>query len=256
MWGGIFVCLLVFWGTLSFGADVCRGLPTAPRAGPFPTLPYDPPYKPRPESFRLRVKSGGPEFRITVSSLPVDWQSFPSPEYVHAGDIEIADCQGGARLHVLPIMAAQPIDFAGTFFAKDVNFDGYLDISVFAETGGPLWVGSEWWWIYDPRSGRFVQNELTQELHDLGIPNLGRNFEDAKHEITYPRFFPLTGACAEGTERWGETSRYRIENNRMILVHDEKLDWGVSNCTLTVSDLVGGEMVVTGVRSKPAKASH
>src|ERR1700722_10744998 len=83
-------------------------------------------------SFRLLVKPGGPAFRITVRSLLRRYSDKP----IHAGDIEITRCSDGRRLQLLPIMAGQPINFASTFRASDINFDGYLDFSVLGEFGG------------------------------------------------------------------------------------------------------------------------
>jgi hypothetical protein len=60
--------------------------------------------------------------------------------------------------------------------------------------------GTCWSWIYDPRSGRFVENELTKELHELGIPNGGREIDPERHEMSY-HYLPSVGAWAEGRNR-------------------------------------------------------
>lgn len=151
-------------------------------------------------------------------------------------------------LQALPIVNAQPINFAATFSALDFNVDGYLDFSITTEIA-MKW-GTYSAWIYDPRSERFVENELTKQLHDLGVPNAGMDIDPAKHEISY-HSLPVTGACFEGTDHWRETFRYRIDNDRLTLIHQEKLTWDGPNCTMTVSDLIGGAIVVTSVRSKP-----
>jgi hypothetical protein len=61
------------------------------------------------------------------------WQ-VGSSDPVHAGDIDVADCQDGNPLQLISIIAWQPINFAATFSAHDINFDGYLDISVLTES--------------------------------------------------------------------------------------------------------------------------
>ena len=79
-----------------------------------------------------------------------------------AGEIEVARCEDGKQLQVLPITADQPIAFGSTFHADDLNFDGYLDFSVvteFAGTTGDI----RSYWVYDSSSGIFVQNEFTRE---------------------------------------------------------------------------------------------
>jgi hypothetical protein len=106
-------------------------------------------------------------------------------------------------------------------------------------------------WVYDPGSGLFVQNELTQELRDKS----NVDFDPKKHEIT--AFFmpssPMIG-CADG-------DRYRVENNRLILIHKEEVTRSTQGslepdqpyCTVTVSDLIGGTMRVTGVQRLDAQ---
>ena len=148
---------------------------------------------------------------------------------------------------MLPIMASQPINFASTFKAYDINFDGYLDFAVLAEFGAK-W-GRELWWIYDPDTGRFVQNQLARELGDLKTN--GYQIDSQKHEIIAEN---LMFGCPS------LVTRYRVADNHLITVHQEtgmqtiENDSGQRNlpagvpCTVTVSDLVGGTMRVTEVR--------
>ena len=121
--------MLALCGMSALWADVCGGLPTGdPKALNFwRTTDKQPP----PVSFRLSVKHGGSAFRISVRSLAFEYQG--NGIAVHAGDIEVARCQDGKQLQLLPIMAWQPIDFGASFHADDINFDGYLDFSVLTE---------------------------------------------------------------------------------------------------------------------------
>jgi hypothetical protein len=154
---------------LTLRGDVCDGLPTrAPDTSSYAD-------EPRPLSFRLSVQPGGPAFRVTVRPRLFETTNDPVP----AGDIELARCSDGRRLQLLTIVASQPINFAATFTTSDVNFDGYLDFAVLAEFGGTF--GAQSWWIYDPASGGFVQNELTHELRKLG--NNGYHIDPKRHEI-------------------------------------------------------------------------
>src|SRR5579864_11699 len=232
---------LALCGAVALWADVCRGLPSGPPEG---SSYLD---TPRPLAFRLSVKPGGPAFRITVRPLLLKWQG-GSGDPVHAGDIEVAGCQDGKRLQLLSIMAWQPINFAATFQAQDINFDGYLDFSVLTEFAAKY--GTRSYWVYDPASGRFVENELTHELGEncLGAEWHGRcwkadsiDFDPKKLEIS-AHYFVGVGQCG------GPVDRYRLENNRLIVVHKEVLDMKPDSCTLTVSDLTAGTMRVTEVR--------
>jgi hypothetical protein len=82
-------------------ADVCDGLATGPPKG------ADLFGSNEPLSFELSVKPGGAAFRITVRPT---WQLKGGREIIdetHAGDIEVARCQDGRPLQVLPIRDSQ-----------------------------------------------------------------------------------------------------------------------------------------------------
>jgi hypothetical protein len=216
---------LVLFATSTLSADVCQSIPPNSDRSSF----TDPPH---PYTFVVRVKPGGPAFRITIQPFPTSgWTN----EFVHAGDIAVAACADGSLIQTLPILAAQPINFGATFQTRDVNFDGFLDISVMKEFAGK-W-GSDWWWIYDPASGKFVQNELARELSEF--KSNGIDFDAKKHEISTHY---LIVACP------GVGERYRVEQNRLVKIHQEDSKADENGCKVTVSDLVGGSMRLTGVR--------
>ena len=227
---------LAWCATLPLCGDVCGGLPTKPTE----TSSYAD--APHPMSFRLSVQPGGPTFRITVRPGPSHKMT---NDPVPAGDIEVARCSDGRRLQSLTIMASQPINFPATFATSDVNFDGYFDFAVLAEFGGTF--GAQSWWIYDPARGKFVQNELTRELRKLG--NNGYHFDPKKHEIIIES---LLAGCPS------LESRYRVEGDRLIMVHHETGFQNSENvCTVTYADLAHGTMHETGQRrfvdGKPVK---
>jgi hypothetical protein len=114
--------VLTLCGMPALWADVCGGLPTdLPKWANYAPLPKDGLH---PVSFQLSVKQGGPVFRITVRSFGIfDGQR------IHAGDIEVARCQDGKRLQLLPILSDQPLNFGASFHADDINFDGSVLIS-------------------------------------------------------------------------------------------------------------------------------
>ncbi len=251
MWQRLSV--LALCGMSALWADACDGLPTGPPGIGGPVR--DPAEPAPPFSFQLSEKPGGPTFRITVRTFsfvravdgifkPVAPNDWPNNGDV-AGDIEVARCQDGKPLQLLPIMADIGINFAATFGVDDINFDGYLDFSVLS---GPTSAGRSdpySYWVYDPGSGLFVQNELTQELGEKS----NVMFDPNKHEISW--FFipsPPTPSCAVG-------GRYRVENNRLILIQKVEITRSTQGplepdqpyCTVTVSDLIGGTMRVTEV---------
>ena len=277
--------MLAFCGMPMLWADVCNGLPAGPpqRSDLFGSN--------EPLSFKLSVKSGGAAFRITVRPI---WQikaddgigesaaqrSGFAPkggivDDTHAGDIEVARCQDGKRLQVLPIAADQPISFGSTFHAEDINFDGYLDFSVvteFAGTTGDI----RSYWVYDPGSGIFIQNEFTHELRCGSVAvtskyGVGRlvagdttrelegaclvaafiDFDPEKREIGRRYFGGAMGGCPNTSQGKGE--RYRVVNNRLLLIHKQDFELEPEPCTVTEWDLIGGTMRVTKVRRYDAR---
>jgi hypothetical protein len=288
MWLRLF--MLALCGMPALRADVCDGLPASPPKQSGLSESNE------PLSFKLSVKSGGPAFRITVRPL---WQIKAGREIIdeaRAGEIEVARCKDGKQLQVLPIAADQPLSFSYSFRVEDLNFDGYLDFSVeteFSGTGGEI----RSYWVYDPRSSIFIQNEFTHELRcgsvavtskygkdqpttapPTGIRDTASeiggacmvaafiDFDPDKHEIGRRYFGGAMGGCPNTGEGKGE--RYRVVNNRLILIHTQEFEVTCSNkpvkgvkasncgsqggffqfCAVTVSDLVDGTMRVTEVR--------
>ena len=248
--------MLALCGMPMLWADVCDGLPAGPAKGP------DLFGRSEPLSFKLSVKSGGTSFRITVRPL---WRLNEDRHIViddiHAGDIEVARCQDGEPLQVLPITADQPITFGSTFHADDINFDGYLDFSVVTEFAGTTGAIRSYW-VYDPGSAIFVQNEFTQELRCGSVAVTSEHggaclvaafidFHPEKHEIGRRYFGGAMGGCPNTDQGKGE--RYRVVNNRLILIHTQDFEQIYQGgffqfCAVTVSDLVNGTMRVTGIR--------
>jgi hypothetical protein len=141
--------------------------------------------------------------------------------------------------------------FRDTFQAVDINFDGYLDFSIVTDVAAGF--QSRSYWVYDPGSGLFVQNELTRGLRELEVSNI--DFDSKKHEVSTRGGVCAACGCPGMTpDQGGNVYRYRVENNRLILIHKQKgaqiaSQEGVFQfCTVTVSDLVGGTMRVTSVR--------
>jgi len=216
-------------------ADVCSGLPGGPRDGwtYFPDNRVD---GQAPGVFRLQPKQGGPAFRIAVTTLAISFDN-TSANPVHAGDIEVARCQDGKQLQQFPLMAWQPINFGLSFFADDINFDGYLDFSVLTEFAGG-WRARAYW-VYDPASQSFVKNELTHAL-EVNLKGSVVDF-DSKNRRISAGILAAVNACAGG-----EPDVYNVKNNRLILVHTVKIkSYANGRCTKTVWNMAGSTLRVT-----------
>ena len=229
---------VLFWSCcLPCAADVCATVADAPHLEKFfpqrgAELGLWNPVLPASRSFRLPVKATGPSFLITVRSFDVNVQN---NESILTGEIEVARCQDGKRVQTLPIPAGRAFGFGDNFRTFDINFDGYLDFSVIVEVSSTY--ASQSWWIYDPALGKFVQNGLTRGLRE--VTSNGYRIDESKHELVANHL--MYGCPALVT-------RYRIESNRLLMIHWEEPFQGDS-CVITYHDLVDGQMKVTGKRS-------
>lgn len=249
---------------------MCDGLPAGPPSGRLAAPLFG---SNKPLSFKLSVKPGGTAFRITVRPI---WQDDVIIDEARAGEIEVARCKDGKHLQALPIAADQPISFGSTFHAEDLNFDGYLDFSVLTEFSGANGDVRSYW-VYDPGTGIFIQNEFTHELRcgsvavtskyggapgargdsaaELGTGAcLGAafiDFDPEKREIARRYFDGAYGGCPN--TRQGKGERYRVVNNRLILIHKQDFELEPKPCTVTEWDLIGGTMRVTKVRRYDAR---
>ncbi len=247
--------VLTLCGMPALWADVCGGLPT----GNPDSLKFwgGTDKLPPPVSFQLSVERGGPAFRITVRPVAFDHKG--DGITVHAGDMRwhAARTENGSRYY--PSWRGSPIDFGASFHADDINFDGDLDFSVLTEFAGKF--KSRSYWVYDPGSRLFVENDSTRKLTEncLGTEWHGGclkatflDFNQNKGEIRVD-YIPIFAPCSPTGYRG---DRYRVKDNRLILVHKEELTR--DNCTLTYSDLIGGTMRVTEIRrfEPPARLSE
>lgn len=244
-------CILTLCGVPLLWADVCQGLPSQGDGSvvfwQYETTDSPPP----PVSYRLSVRGGGPTFRITIRVLrpPPDAQSFGGAEMIHAGDIDVARCSDGKRLQRLPFMAWQPLNFGSTFVPQDINFDGYLDLSILTDYASTYYGMS--YWVYDPRSEIFVDNALTQELAK-NFRGKHLDFDPKSHEMSAGYFkssCPVNGLQVE--QYVGLINRYLVDNNHLTLIHKEEVVEGgpdaiALHCVVRLSDLIDGMWRVTG----------
>ena len=231
-------------------ADVCDGLPSSPPKGAELFGSNE------PLSFKLSVKSGGAAFRITVRPI---WQIKADHVIIdetRAGEIEVARCEDGKQLQVLPLTADQEISFGSTFHADDINFDGYLDFSVVTELAGTFG-DIRSYWVYEPGTGIFIQNEFTRELRCGSLAVTSKyggacqvaafiDFDPEKREIGRRYFGGAMGGCPDTDQ--GKRERYHVVNNRLLLIHKQDFEREPEPCTVTEWDLIGGTMRVTNVR--------
>jgi hypothetical protein len=124
------------------------------------------------------------------------------------------------------------------FEARDVNFDGYVDI-FFIREGNGTW--GRWdYYLFDPQSERFVTNNLTHDLDELR--DNGLDFDWKTHEIRAPFLFGLCGGM----------DIYTIGKGRLIKIQEDKvrIETERNRCVETVRRRVGGKWRVLRVETK------
>ena len=191
---------------------------------------------------RVRVSAKGPELHLRLEPV-----AYPGPESndVHTvGWIRVFSCESGALLQSLEVGSSDnPKRFLQSFEMKDVNFDGYLDISVIRE-GGAKWV-RQTWWMFSPALGRFVSDAFSKELGE--VSHNGLELDSAHLDITARHLTDLTGC--------GPTKDiYHVEHGRLVLIHQEAISFPPGNapgCTLTTSDRMNGRLRVKKVQHFP-----
>src|SRR5262245_52372896 len=95
------------------------------------------------------------------------------------------------------------------FHILDVNFDGYADLAALYDFGAKF--GSYQFWIFDPKSQRFVQNRLTDELREIRAND--HAFDPASKTL-HSGYLNFDGGVI------GET--YQITNDHLVLIEVER----------------------------------
>src|SRR5262249_6088008 len=131
----------------------------------------------------------------------------------------------------------RPETFLRFFEVGNVNFDGYLDLAVLRDFGAK-W-GAQTWWTFSPGAGTYVSNAFTEALAQ-GIAN-GLVLDAARHQIIAGH---MAAAGCDGTR-----DIYQVEDsNRLVLIHEERIDSQPDGFSVTTRDREGETMRVTKVQ--------
>jgi hypothetical protein len=121
--------------------------------------------------------------------------------------------------------------FTQHFQAKDINFDGYLDIATL-DGYGAKW-SSYNYWLFDERSGRFITNSLTRKLRKLDFNEMTLYPETKEIHTT-----SLPSVCLA-------KRIHKIVNGRLVLMYVEepRLEGeGEDFCKTTIKKRIDGIM--------------
>ena len=173
-------------------------------------------------------------YQFTLVPEPVSTQH---GDVHHVGRIEISKPGARAILQTIPVMSNWNDSVCRLFDATDVNFDGYLDISVVRE-GAATWASRDYY-LFDPQSGRFVSNELTRDLGQ--VKSNGLILDWKTQEIQASFMFSLCGGI----------DIYRIANGRLVKVQKSEVTVDIEGkrCIETVRRRVSGKWKVLRVEA-------
>ncbi len=149
------------------------------------------------------------------------------------GRIEISTIGDPTILQTIEVASyAWASMFTQSFQAKDINFDGYLDIATL-DGYGAKW-GSYNYWLFDELSGRFITNSLTRELRKLNFNEMTLYPENKEIHTTH-----LTSVCLG-------KKIHQVVNGRLMLMYLEepRLEGeGEDYCKLRIERRVSGVMI-------------
>jgi len=179
------------------------------------------------------------QFKLTIQSLAA------RPGEIHAvGKIEISIPPSGTVVQTIEANSIWDWGLCQFFTAGDVNFDGYLDIS-FVRDGGAKWASREYY-IFEPLSGRYISNALTQDL--AKVKENGISFDSQTHEIRAAFMGPWP--CAGGL------NIYRIQEGRLNEVQKEKVEPSGGQCIRETRRWVNGRWSVTVLKEPGLQSSQ
>ena len=133
---------------------------------------------------------------------------------------------------VIPLAIDEPTlgAYAGALNVLDCTFDGFPDLMIYANSGGAGPNSSNNFYLFQPKTGRFVFNAALSELPQVGIDGKTRTISSAFRN----------GCCGHSNEE------YRFLNGHLTRTasHDEDGQFGPAGYyTVTDGRLVHGKWV-------------
>ena len=192
-------------------------------------------------TMRVSINPELPAYQFKLTTQPLA----TGPGEIHAvGMIEISIPPSDAIVQTIEANSIWDWGLCQFFTAADVNFDGYLDIS-FVRDGGAKWASREYY-IFDPLSGRYIGNALTQDLSK--VKENGISFDSQTHEIRAAFMAPWP--CGGGL------NIYEIQNGRLNEVQKETVEPSDEQCIRETRRWVNGRWSVTVLKEPGLQSSQ
>jgi hypothetical protein len=192
------------------------------------------PYKGEDVSYGTEDLRGGVECRFEIRpNLPVyKFHLIADAASNTIVRIEIRREKDDSHSQILEVENVEsPYRGSEYFGTDDINFDGYQDLRLLAwwgVTGNSGYI----YWIFDPKTGKFVENK---ELQDLSNP------------IPHPKTKTITTSSVGGMAgRIHFLNTYSFEKSKLTLIRTESQDWDEKkkHFVKTISERRNGKMVV------------
>ena len=181
-------------------------------------------------TFLIEINPKLPPYRFSLIPDPDALDRWGDDQRV--GRIEISTGRSPAILQTVKVTTSTAGSrFTQTFEAKDVNFDGYLDIAVLDWSGAKC--GGYNYWLFDPRSGRYITNSLTGELRKLSFNDM--TLATKTREIHTTHWLSVC-LCKK---------IYKIVNGHLVLIYVEEprlKGEGEDYCKVTIKKRIDGKM--------------
>ncbi|NOT58808.1 MAG: hypothetical protein HOP19_01145 [Acidobacteria bacterium] len=187
--------------------------------------------------------------RATANENAFRLQINPSRSPVHLrlsvarglGHIEITADHAASSQTLSLRTSLDAASFTQLFTVMDANFDGYLDLAAVAEAGAK-W-GRLNFWLYDPRTQRYVTSPLTRELARLTHNGIEANVATQELVVSqFPQATPRAGTLSE---------TYKIANGHLLLVKRELIQSTREGLKAVTQQRIGGKLKVVSAQKLP-----
>jgi len=186
------------------------------------------------ETFWLQINKNFPPYQFRLIPDAAVNESPETGTLPHrVGRIEISTGNPPALIQTIDVSANASVSmFTAHFTAIDINFDSFLDIAVLDDFGAK-W-GRQKYWLFDKRSGRFITNSLTEELHRITNNGIESHPETKEIEVWhFPEPTPRPGAVSE---------TYKIVNGHLVLIRAEEIRSTSGGLKVFIRKRVNGKM--------------
>lgn len=115
---------------------------------------------------KRRINEDMPEFIFNLQGERIGKRDYDPRLYIKISKITVTSTDG--KLSQVLLMGENYIFDDGSYGIAfdDWNFDGYLDISMFAYPGGSMGNSPHYYWLWNSKQGKFVENTDLEDISE------------------------------------------------------------------------------------------